>query len=171
MNGLKTATMTDKNFTKRTPGSKPGDPPAINPDAIGSIKEDIKMLYDTIMNGVFPVGSVYTNVTDARNPAVILGFGTWAALTGMVLAGYTPGDAYFGTPGAVVGEKTHALSISELPSHAHDLKVYQCASGSGEWAASAFGTATGGFVVGNGSNVAHNNVQPTKVVYMWQRTA
>ena len=66
------------------------------------------------LNAVYPIGSVYISKTNAANPFSILGFGTWSALAGRVLVGYSSGDAVFGTAGAVGGSKD-AVAVS----HSH----------------------------------------------------
>jgi hypothetical protein len=128
------------------------------------------------LEAVYPVGSPYVSKTDHRNPAVILGFGTWVALEGVTLVGYKAGDTgtvNFGTPGATVGSKTHTLSIAEMPSHGHEVSG-GFTTGEGGYVGHT-GITTQSFVhnpaAPTGGGQAHNNVQPSTVVYMWERTA
>ena len=66
----------------------------------------------TLINIVYPVGSVYISKTDNRNPYVILGVGTWAAVDGKALFGYKSGDADFGTAGSGGGSKDLSLTLT-----------------------------------------------------------
>ena len=69
---------------------------------------------------VFPVGSIYTSLTDSRNPNAILGFGTWEALpAGYTLIAQGSGTDEYGsftyTAGQKYGERKHPLTTDELP--------------------------------------------------------
>ena len=66
----------------------------------------------TLINIVYPVGSVYISKTDNRNPYVILGVGVWAAVDGKALFGYKSGDADFGTAGSGGGSKDLSLTLT-----------------------------------------------------------
>ena len=69
---------------------------------------------------LYPIGSIYTNATDATNPATLLGFGTWSQFgQGRVLVGIDTGDSDFGTSGNTGGVKTVTLSEAQMPSHVH----------------------------------------------------
>lgn len=129
-----------------------------------------------ILKLVYPVGSVYANATNSANPATLLGFGTWVAIAGEALVGYQSGDPDFGAVGSVAaGEKTHTLSIAEMPSHNHS----QTGRNNNGWnlsdnafQGSSFAGGSGTLTTGSrGSGDAHNNIQPSYVVYLWRRTA
>ena len=66
----------------------------------------------TLINIVYPVGSVYISKTDNRNPNTILGAGTWIAVDGKALFGYKSGDADFGTVGSGGGSKDLSLTMT-----------------------------------------------------------
>ena len=66
----------------------------------------------TLLNIVYPVGSVYISKTDNRNPNTILGIGTWIAVNGKALFGYKAADADFGTAGTGGGSKNLALTLT-----------------------------------------------------------
>jgi hypothetical protein len=110
---------------------------------------------------VYPVGCIYQSVV-STSPATLFG-GTWAALgAGRVLVGIDAAQTEFDTVEETGGEKTHTLTVSELP--ATTLTVG--------------GTSTDGLTGTNktynvllGSGEAHNNLQPYLVVYRWKRTA
>lgn len=63
-----------------------------------------------------PVGSIFHSRVNT-DPAILLGYGTWAALGGGFLAGYLAADPDFGTPGMTGGAKT--LAIADHSDHTH----------------------------------------------------
>ena len=125
-----------------------------------------------------PVGSIYMS-TESTSPASLFG-GTWEQLKDRFLLG--AGDTY--NAGATGGEASHTLTIGEMPSHNHALKVVQ---GGGGYVynnalpynilVSQQSQSTTEYSVGNsgitytGGGTAHNNMPPYLVVYMWKRTA
>jgi hypothetical protein len=137
----------------------------VNHNAPGDLSE--------IINLIYPVGSIYISI-NATNPETLFGVGTWVAFgAGKVLVGLDAGQAEFDTVEETGGEKTHTLSIAEMPPHAHDFggHLYWYEGGGNNVAGNTlnigFKTATAS--AGGGS--AHNNLQPYIVVYMWKRTA
>ena len=77
---------------------------------------DIQAALDGIAEGVYPVGSLYLNATDATNPHDLLGFGTWAAFgQGRMLL--SASDAH--VAGATGGSETVALTAEQMPGHTH----------------------------------------------------
>lgn len=152
-------------------------------DKINEIVDGINNL--NILSQVYPVGSIYTNTVTAANPASYFGFGTWVAYAqGQVLVGINSGDPTFSTVGNSGGEKTHALTATELPGYNTTFTtIYKAVQrGSADTAVLAAqdgnfhpdnstavvtGTATPNIAVGP----SHNNLQPYIVVYIWRRTA
>ncbi len=67
----------------------------------------------TIVDMIYPVGSIYMNV-NPTDPQILFG-GTWTRLKDRFLLG--SGDTY--TNGATGGEATHTLTTNEMPSHTH----------------------------------------------------
>lgn len=152
------------------------------------------------LQALHPIGSIYTAVIPT-NPGTLFGFGTWVAFgAGRVLVGIDAGDTSFNTVEKTGGEKTHTLTINEMPTHTHTQNPHNhtqnphghtalrqtnpAASGT------QFNSVLGGFVITNtsdnatatnnavtatnqntGGGAAHNNLQPYIVVYMWKRTA
>lgn len=75
---------------------------------------------ETILQVVYPVGSLYLNAANATNPATLLGFGTWEVFgAGRTLVSLNSEDPDFDTAGETGGAKTHTLTESEMPSHTH----------------------------------------------------
>lgn len=153
-----------------------------------------------ILEKVYPVGSIYMNATDSRNPAQIFGFGTWAEISaGRVLLG--AGTADSGTvynAGNTGGEEKAPLNLDNIPSHTHSATI--------GWAGDHTHTIPLGYSEGSkiypnwredynypynktgntnsagnhthsitinstGGNTPHNNMQPYLVVYIFKRTA
>lgn len=87
-------------------------------------------------------------------------------LVGRVPVGYNSADTDFSTVGKTGGEKTHKLTIAEMPSHNHSRNYYNsnwCSNGS----KSGYHGNDGGTkkVTGStGGGQAHNNLQPYAVV-------
>ena len=159
---------------------------------VSSNKTAIDNLKGQILQSVYPVGSVYVSITDSRNPADILGFGTWEALPagyGLVAQGTATaedGSTLTFTPGQKSGEFKHQLTVGELPqiegAFGCSVPAYHASYASGVFKGTDFGSKTGktttgdtdgmvyGFQIDFGNNQYHNNVSPCLGAYLWQRT-
>lgn len=98
----------------------------------------------------------------------------WESIAGRVLVGIDSTQTEFDTIGETGGEKTHVLTSSEMPKHAHSIDLF--ASGGPSNPNMATGVTNGYYINSQstsetGGDQAHNNLQPYKVVYMWLRTA
>jgi microcystin-dependent protein len=106
--------------------------------------------------------------------------------SGRVPVGVNTSDASFNTVEKTGGEKAHTLTITEMPSHKHN--VYDMGHHHGGEDKSS-GDFEGSFRRGislyrgdaptatadisetsKGSNSSHNNLQPYITCYMWKRT-
>ena len=152
-----------------------------------------KAVYDYVqvmLDTIYPVGSIYMSVNSA-NPSIWFG-GTWEAWgSGRVPVGVNVTDTSFNEVEKTGGEKTHALSINEMPSHTHAqnshrhkalrytinhsqsgnniMAVYTAESPNGESQGyTDYVTATN---KNTGGSQSHNNLQPYITCYMWKRTA
>ena len=129
---------------------------------------------------VYPVGSIYISENNT-NPGTLFG-GTWVAYgAGRTLVGVDTSQTEFASVGKTGGSKTHILTVDEMPSHNHNLYLYD------DWTAnitltSAVNTVQyGEYTTENvrkgiasfsaGNSQPHNNLQPYITVYMWKRTA
>lgn len=129
---------------------------------------------------VYPVGSVYVNVSDDTNPGTLFGVGTWVRIgQGRVLIGEGEGTDENGDDvtfdiGDTGGEYEHTLTVPELPSHNHTVRRDEIGSGDG-YSLTRTGNTDESLVsdeIGfTGSSQSHNNIQPYLTVYMWSRTA
>jgi hypothetical protein len=69
------------------------------------------------LQAVYPVGSIYTNATNATNPGTLLGFGTWTAFgAGRVMVGFNASDPLFDS-----AEETGGSKDATLVSHTHTI--------------------------------------------------
>ena len=114
---------------------------------------------------IYPIGSIYMSM-NGTNPATLFG-GTWEQLKDRFLLG--AGNTY--SAGSTGGETTHKLTIAEMPSHMHHMKV---AGGGNLYDGVTIGP---GAYTSNentseeGDDQPHNNMPPYLAVYMWKRTA
>lgn len=128
--------------------------------------------FASIINIVYPVGSIYMSV-NAADPSKLFSGTSWEKLEGRFLLGSS--STY--TNGSTGGEATHTLTFSEMPTHRHSI-YYPNAGG-------PYGDANISYPEGSGVNktwqaemcktesagdsVAHNNMPPYLVVNMWKR--
>ena len=143
-----------------------------------------KKIKQDIFKAVYPVGSIYIS-TVAGNPAARFG-GTWVQIKDTFLL--SAGDTY--NAGATGGEAEHLLTSSEMPPHTHKIGVSSLKNTSGNVFCPPSGTigtnASAGVPPTYGETssaggtaihpnvyeaVAHNNMPPYLVVYVWKRTA
>ena len=134
------------------------------------------MAFVNILQIIYPVGSIYTS-TNSTSPATLIG-GTWTALT----------DGKFLRPSGswnqTGGEETHTITVSEMPSHSHqvwsgytnptltsalDALVYQAKLQNASYHMKGNGASN--FIEASGNSKAHNNLPPYRTCYMWYRTA
>lgn len=123
-----------------------------------------KLNATSILNTLYPVGSIYIGTT-ATCPIAVLG-GTWELIKDKFLLG--AGDTY--SLNSTGGEAAHTLTINEMPSHSHALNEYHQTGWQGGT------TSTGGgllqtYTGHTGGGQAHNNMPPYIVVNIWKRTA
>ena len=144
------------------------------------------------INAIYPVGSIIIR-DDTEDMSNFLGF-TWEKVfAGRVLVGLDTTQTEFDTIGKTGGEKTHKLTIDEMPSHTHDMDdaVYgnyknrlgiRGDGGGGKNLVPSM-TQTDGYSkylptdTGGGKGHSHgdtgsaNHLPPYLAVYMWKRIA
>lgn len=127
------------------------------------------------LNQFYPIGSIYQS-TEPTNPAIFMG-GVWERFgNGRVLVGVDETDTDFNAASKQGGEKTHTLTIDEMPSHRH--RQFVSANNGNDavrrdWSSDGAGRAYDqGMETGRtGGNRPHNNLQPYVTIYRWRRTA
>ena len=150
-------------------------------DLTGTVS-DSQLDWSSILDKIYPVGSVYISVNNV-SPQTFIG-GTWVAFaTGRTLVGVDTGQTEFDTVEETGGEKSHTLTEPELPNiNGHLPHIY----GGEHKISGVFSLGYGSTSSSTGSNAnsnnayynmnfgqgqAHNNLQPYITVYMWKRTA
>lgn len=143
------------------------------------------------LSAIYPVGSIYTNATNATNPGTLLGFGTWSAFgAGRVAVGYDASNALFDTAEETGGQAdqevithTHTFTTDGAGAHNHtytfrggeavqDGNATNCWVGTSTATTSTVGNHTHtGTTASSGSSGTNKNYQPYITVYMWKRTA
>lgn len=138
----------------------------------------INTTIDNTINSIYPVGSVYTSLTNT-NPGNYLN-GTWEQFAqGRTLVGVGTGndgtDSQTFEINSTGGEYKHKLTVDEMPSHTHKL---QFRGGQNSQPNDPYAddkpmlqgsTAYGKDVDKAGGDGSHNNVQPYVTVYFWKR--
>lgn len=119
-----------------------------------------------LLNFIYPIGIVIT-LGVSTNPATLLGIGTWTQIKGRVIVGIDATQTEFDTLDETGGEKTHVLTVDEMPAHTHSGGAKARKSTSNDFN----GYAEVGTTGSTGGGQAHNNLQPYIVKYVWQRTA
>ena len=138
--------------------------------------EDLPVIpvMSAIFNAVYPVGTIYTSVSNA-NPGTIFG-GTWELFgAGKTLVGVDTSDTDFNLVQKTGGEKTHTLTIDEMPSHNHSILKPRWNTAIG--ANAVYGSNGSGdgseydVRADEGGDQPHNNMQPYVTVYFWKRVS
>lgn len=148
----------------------------------------------TIFNMMYPVGSIYMSASLSTAAAVNNTLpGTWQVWgSGRVPVGVDTSQTEFNSVGKTGGEKTHKLTVAEMPSHNHSTsgnlgydrsigcsraKVNTSSGsqyafvGDGTSSAGSSGLAFNPATNNNGSGNAHNNLQPYITCYMYKRVS
>lgn len=119
-----------------------------------------------IIDCLLPVGMIIQLYSHA-DPNDMYPGTTWERLSNTFLWG-CDADGGIGTTG---GEKTHALTVNELPVHSHGAVYSANAAGTKSQAwYSASGDKLAYGVVETGGGQAHNNMPPYTQVSIWRRT-
>lgn len=128
-----------------------------------------------IIDLFYPIGRGFIDFTNT-DYSNYLGCSWERELVGLTPIGYDPDDSDFNQLGKTLGEKTHTLTIDEMPSHSHRIYGYYNMTPQG-------GNYVAGGVVASqpqhysnypeatGGSQSHNNIQPSKVVAYWKRVA
>lgn len=174
--------------------------PALNDENLNKMQDNIERAINAQVSGdTLPIGTVlpYTNETAPENWFVcdgselnrteynhlfaIIGttFGEGDGSTtfnlpnlkGRTIVGLDASDTDFNTIGKVLGEKTHTLTVAEMPEHNHEQSLAGGNSGNSGNAAYSWSIPTNQYIYTGddlagktGGSQAHNNIQPSFVV-------
>ena len=144
---------------------------------VDSLVSTLTEQYASIVDIVYPIGSIYMSV-NAADPSTLFSGTSWEKLEGRFLLGSN--STY--TNGSTGGEATHTLTYNEMPKHTHPMYSYN-PGGDGTWTPDE-GSYLVDSVTDNkntwwarlgmgyaGGGAAHNNMPPYLVVNMWKRTS
>lgn len=142
----------------------------LNADTFNTMQNNIEQA----INAIYPVGSIIIR-DDTEDMSNFLGF-TWEKVfAGRVLVGLDTSQTEFNTIGKIGGEKTHTLTIDEMPKHKHTISA-----GTNATTDANYDRVASAYAGGNPKNLntsetggsnAHNNLQPYQVVAYWKRIA
>ena len=149
--------------------------------------------YQQIRELIYPVGSIYISATDDTVAKVQARFGgTWEKFAaGKGIFGVNTSETEFNTVLKTGGEKTHTLTIAEMPKHRHTIvhrqwHVSETSHNSSSGAIYAWTTtgtsqnfktntadlgADANDMLTTGGGSSHNNLSPYITVYIYRRTA
>ena len=135
------------------------------------IKTDIGVDTQTIIDTIYPYGSIYITLNQT-SPSKLFPGTYWKQIKNRFLL--SASSTY--SASSVGGEATHTLTFNEMPTHRHSI-YYPNAGG-------PYGDAAISYPEGSGTDktwqaemcktesagdgVAHNNMPPYLVVYMWE---
>ena len=134
------------------------------------------------------IGDLYTTTVN-ENPATRLGYGTWSRFAeGRTLVGFSGSVSndipeWVKTNGSEFGEYSHNLTVEELPTFRAETQMERDGyrPTDSDWTRIGNGGAHAGDNIADsyglmkskpiGGDQPHNNVQPSKVVFIWLRTS
>ena len=134
------------------------------------IKTDISVDTKTIIDTIYPVGSIYITLNQT-SPSKLFPGTYWKQIKNRFLL--SASSTYSAL--SVGGEATHTLTENEIPEHQHSIWYpnaggeqsaaigYPEAGSKNTWYAEASKTSSAG------GGQAHNNMPPYLAVYMWER--
>ena len=140
--------------------------------------ETFNAMQNKLLDSIYPIGSIIIK-DDTTDYSSYLGFSWEKVFAGVTLVGLDTTQTEFNTIGKTGGEKTHTLTIDEMPKHNHNLFAseggavqfppYSAKSNGDSGASQIGGYAT--ITTYSGSDQPHNNLQPYQVVAYWKRVA
>lgn len=160
--------------------------------AIADMESRVSLSEKAVLERVYPIGSVYINAEDTRNPYLIFGIGTWvryaagrtivgqvdSAVTGGQISGglSAPSSWSVTTIGSTYGNYTHKLTSAQLPSRSNRYLRATMNTGGDLSIGNIDGNGPVRYSVWeNGDSVGgdeeHNNTQPSIIAAIWKRIA
>lgn len=124
---------------------------------------------------IYPIGTIY-ETTSTVHPNISLG-GTWELYgSGRVTVCYDSSQTEFATIEQTGGEKTHTLTVNEMPSHNHKTRNDNTGGGANQFTTKASVVVSNSYdtrvlTESTGGSKPHNNLQPYIVVYRYRRVA
>lgn len=156
--------------------NKPTIDTAMSSTSVNAVQNKVVKAYvDAIWSAIYPVGSYYETSDASFDPNTAWG-GTWVLDSkGRVTVSRDETIADFNTVGKTGGEKTHTLTVDEMPNHTHkdgtSASIAYAGYAGANTAQVAFDANSGRATTATGGGQAHNNMPPYVVVNRWHRTA
>ena len=128
------------------------------------------------------IGDLYTTTMN-ENPSTRLGYGTWSRFAeGRTLVGFSSSISnnipeWVKTNGSEFGSYTHTLNVDETPEHSHNIVNIAGSDGLPDTGVTVGAREADGSLNNTyrttvvGGDQPHNNVQPSKIVFIWIRTS
>ncbi len=140
-------------------------------DLVNAINEVLTKVNNAALNQQYPIGRIVM-FYDLEDHSDYLGF-TWErCIVGNFPVGYDSSDSDFNSIGKTGGEKTHTLTVNEMPSHNHPGIIgYTNTTG---YYARLYEGSQGTKLDGEGKtggDQPHNNLPPYEVISYWRRIA
>lgn len=138
--------------------------------------ETFTAMQNKLLDSIFPIGRGFIDFTDT-DYSNYLGF-TWEReLVGLTPIGLDTTQTEFNEIGKTGGEKTHTLTIDEMPSHGHNANL-SAGTETGisrlitsDWSYNTKNQQNSGLINSSGGGQPHNNLPPYGVVAYWKRVA
>ncbi len=134
-----------------------------------------------VFEGLYPIGTIYSNTTNSANPSTYLlgaGSSTWSAVEGRVIVGVgtvvdSRGVSTAFAASETGGETAHVQTEAELAAHNHDIQagVIDSSPYNGVDMSSDATINTDGYITETGDSEPMNIMQPYQTAYLWVRTA
>lgn len=137
--------------------------------------ETFNAMQNKLLDSIYPIGSIIIK-DDTTDYSSYLGFSWEKVFAGVTLVGLDTSQTEFNTIGKTGGEKTHQLTVAELPEFKPTALV-DTQTGSVTGSAIVYRAVTDGIWYSGdmfqpiGGNQPHNNLQPYQVVAYWKRVA
>lgn len=117
----------------------------------------------------YPVGSLYLSVNDETSPAELFG-GSWTRIEDTFLWAAPEGSELGIT--TLDGERSHTLTVEEMPSHRHTINRIAKAVASGtDYSRITLDGTELSYTNYTGAGEAHNNMPPYINIAVWMRIA
>jgi hypothetical protein len=136
--------------------------------------------YATLIDYLYPIGSVYFSVGNT-NPATRFAGTGWTQISeGRFIVGVGSDQddnsvTKTFTEGENNGEYQHTLTVAEMPSHGHNVlgrnERFGRTNSSSKTSVGTDPTRIKGITDNTGGNLPHNNTPPGFGLYVWERTS
>lgn len=157
---------------------------------VEQLMEKVNFVTGSVLEKVYPIGSIYTNSVDGRNPSVLLSWsdsvwkrhGVGRSIMGASGTGVGETvDSFLSVPsglnlfaaGSKYGDYTHKLTAEQMPKHKHTTRLGDAiTSGEGPTISSGGGLINKydeQSMAEAGGDQAHNNTHPVIIDHVWER--